>query len=167
MAFATSADVATYLRRGFDAEGTAAADLALDIATQMIKSYTEQQITQATETYTFLATSRNVLLLPELPVTAVASVVYDGATLVVEEDYTWTRYGLVTKVAGDWSSGTVAVTYTHGYATVPDDIRGVCIEVAKRAIENPAGLQRDDLNTASQWLGFTRENRLILDRYRG
>lgn len=38
------------------------------------------------------------------------------------------------------------------------------MDIVKRAFENPAGLQRDDLNTASQWLGLTEENKAVLDR---
>lgn len=167
MAFATVADVATYLQRDLDASDAATAEMVLDIATEMIRSYTGQRLDSvANETVTLPATSTAELLLPSFPVTAVSSVVHDGKTLVVDDDYVWTRAGVVTKTMGYWTARTT-ITYSHGYSPIPADVRGVCIEVTKRAMENPAGLQRDDLNTASQWLGFTRENRAVLDRYKG
>lgn len=165
MAFATVTELSTYLRRGFDTDDSAVAALTLDISTQMIRSYTEQWIERVTETVTLQPNHSTALLLPQIPVTAVSAVTYDETTMTTT-DYSWSSAGIITKAVNYWDE-IVTVTYTHGYDPVPADIRGVCLDVAKRAMENPAGLQRDDLNTASQWLGFTRENRAILDRYKG
>jgi len=46
----------------------------------------------------------------------------------------------VHRVGDYWAVGIqiVAVTYTHGYATIPDDIVGVCTRAAARAYQ--AGL---------------------------
>lgn len=164
MAFATVEDVATYLTKDLDAADAATVALTLDVATEMIRKYTGQTISQVTnDVIDVNVYGKALVLLPEVPVTAV-SITDDGLALVAD-DFDWSRAGVIKRYGARFSRD-VSITYTHGYATIPDDIQGICIEMAKRAFENPAGLQREDLNTASQWLGLTPENKAILDRYR-
>ena len=131
----------------------------------MIRSYTGQHISLVEdEEVKVWPLMRRVVVLPENPVVDVTSVTDADYGLVDVDDYEWTPWGTITS---RYLSGyALTVVYSHGFAVIPDDIRGVCIEVAKRALENPAGLQREDLNTASQWLGLTEENKLILSKYR-
>lgn len=81
------------------------------------------------------------LLLRSLQVTAVASVVDDGTTLVLTDDYIWQPNGVITR-AGYWGTGDVVVTYTHGYETVPAEVTAVVQAVAQRAVSNPGSLVR-------------------------
>jgi hypothetical protein len=147
-----------------DAFDSATASFLLDIATDLIRDYTGQTITAvAGDSVTVWPFMNRIILLPEQPVTAVTSVTDDG-TLADADDYEWTSWGTLSSLY--WTGKSVMVVYDHGYATVPDSIKGVCCDVAKRAFENPAGLQRDDLNTASQWLGLTAQNMQALGKYR-
>lgn len=68
------------------------------------------------------------LIVDRFPVTAVASVVEDGVTLTYPDDYRWYGAGHIRRVSGDynwrWSDlvDAIVVTYTAGYATIPDDV---------------------------------------------
>lgn len=140
MAFATVAELGLHLQTTIGADKTATAQLAVDLATGLIKAELGQQVDQATTSETFQANYSNVLLLTELPVTAVTSVVYDDSTLTTD-DYTWNRAGIVTKAEGFFWEKETVVTYTHGYLTtdVPTVIKAVCLSVASRYYDNPKG----------------------------
>jgi hypothetical protein len=141
-AFCTVDDLEEFLQVVI-ADDNASATAAIAAASAAIQNYCRQTISQvAAEVLTLtVADYRRTILLPEQPVTAVASVVEDGTTLTVGDHYQWTRSGLLTRVGRNWATGwqDVVVTYTHGYATIPDDLKSVCIRAAARAYQ--AGLR--------------------------
>jgi hypothetical protein len=57
--------------------------------------------------------------------------------LVVDDDYKLSQHGILRRVDNDWEIGTqiIQITYTHGYATIPDDVVGVCTRAASRAYQ--------------------------------
>lgn len=140
MAFASVAELGTHLQTSIGVDKQASAQLALDMATGLIKADLGQQVDQVTETITLPADGSDVLLLPEIPVTAVASVTYDGAVLPAT-DYTWTRAGIITRAKGYFWEEPTTVTYTHGYAAadVPVALKALCLSVAARYFGNPKG----------------------------
>lgn len=133
-------DLADFLQLSIG--NSAAALRAIEGATAAIQNYCHQQfIAVANDVVTLRSRGQGVLILPEQPVTAVASVVENGTALASETDYTWTPDGLLQRWSGAWrlnSSvfGTVVVTYSHGYATIPEIIREVCIRAASRAYQS-------------------------------
>jgi len=141
-AFCTESDLEAFLQVSIP-DGNASALAAITQASAAIQNYCRQRIEQVAADVLTLTVEpyRSALLLPEQPVTAVASVVEDGTTLVVGDDYRWTASGLLVRVTGPWRSGwqEVVVTYTHGYAVIPDDLKGVCVRAAARAYQ--AGLR--------------------------
>jgi hypothetical protein len=172
MAFATAEDLATYMARDFSAPDTATATQALDIATSIVQSYTGQTLSQVTEAVTVPRTSSLLVLLPQMPVTAVASVVDDGTLLTLNDDYVWHRSGVIHRMTGSFFR-TVTVTYTHGYATIPDDVKGATLAVAagiftgggKRAVDDESlGLYTVRYNAEAAALPL--EVRAVLDRYK-
>src|SRR4051794_39138454 len=98
-------------------------------------------------------------------VTAVASVGLQtpggplmSAVVLDPAQYTWFEYGVIESAAalgGGWSAfyygpgsyapasagqfGLATVTFTHGYAAVPDDVKAVVFELASAAVEMNAG----------------------------
>lgn len=118
-----------------------------------------------TETVTDLRIgSQGIIELPSMHVTAVASValqtpgVLMSAVTLDPGSYTWFDYGVIEAAAamGDgWSGfyygpgsyapaptgqyGLATVTFTHGYAAVPDDVKSVVFELASSALEMNAG----------------------------
>ena len=125
-----------------NADNVASCVRAISAVTEAIKNYCQQTIEQeADDEITLDCDGGDMLFLPELPVTAVASVVEDDETLTVTEDYILGQYGILHRVGRDWLSGVqvITVTYTHGYATIPDDIVDVATRSAARVYQ--AGLR--------------------------
>lgn len=141
-AFCTVEDLEAFLQVTIGASN-ASAVAAIVAASAAIQNECRQRIEQvaADELVLTVEGDRRTILLPEQPVTAVASVVEDGATLTVGDHYRWTAAGVLTRRGRCWSSAWegVVVMYTHGYAVVPDDLKGVCIRAAARAYQ--AGLR--------------------------
>lgn len=137
--FAAVADVEAFLQVEIStATQIASAERALAEATAAIKNYCRQEIEQVEDDEITLDSPGGTrLYLPELPVTAVASVVEDDEALTVDDDYKLGQHGILHRVSASWKSGIqiITVTYTHGYATIPDDIVAVCVRAASRAYQ--------------------------------
>jgi hypothetical protein len=115
---------------------------AIEGASAAIQNYCHQMIRAvASDVVTLRSRGQLVLILPEQPVTAVASVVENGTPLVNETDFTWSADGLLYRWSGAWRLntsvfGTVEVTYDHGYTVIPQPVREVCIRSASRAYQS-------------------------------
>ncbi len=136
-------DLADFLQLSIS--GDAAALRAIEGATAAIQNYCRQQLVfVANDVVTLRSRGQEVLILPETPVSAVASVVENGTALVFDQDYTWTESGLLWRWSRGWPwsvtypsiPGSVVVTYSHGYAVIPQPIREVCIRAASRAYQS-------------------------------
>ena len=140
--FCTVTDIENFLMVTINTDPVknASALRAIAEATEAIKNHCHQQIERMTETITLDCEGGYRIFLPEIPVVSVASVVEDGETLVVDDDYKLGQYGILRRVGDDWAIGTqiIEIAYTHGYATIPDDVVGVCTRAAARAYQ--AGL---------------------------
>jgi hypothetical protein len=156
-AFAVAADLASYLQTTFTAGQTATATLLLDLASADIRNYTRQTISRVTDDTVLLrAPGVRELTLPERPVVSVATVklgtvtVAPAAYLLIGDELVWVAstlsIGNLAEGGAGWGSALVEVTYTHGYATTPDDIKGVCLAVAARGFVNPQGATQQDVN---------------------
>lgn len=139
-AFATPTELAGFVQADLD---TYTATQALDIASQAIRDHCGWNISQETVIGKVLdCDGSRSLWLPTLLLTALGPVVENGVTLTVLSGYDWTEYGRVIR-AGRWpnQARSVTVTYTHGYATVPNSVKGVCLTVAGRMYQNPDALR--------------------------
>jgi len=143
MGFCTVTDIENFLQVTIhtDPVKNASALRAIDEATEAIKNYCHQEIERvANEAITLDCAGGTKIFLPQIPVISVASVVEDGEALVVTDDYKLGQHGILHRVDDLWTVGIqiVTITYTHGYAVIPDDIVGVCTRAAARAYQ--AGL---------------------------
>ncbi|URM90414.1 hypothetical protein LUW75_10865 [Streptomyces sp. MRC013] len=131
--WATPEELRLHLRLAtIDAEQAA---VKLAEAETVIRGELEQSIDAvADDTAVLVGTGRRVLTLPELPVTAVTTVLVDDAALTLATGYRWNRYGLLTRLDGCWPlDADITVVYSHGYTVIPPVIRQVCLQVAGRA----------------------------------
>lgn len=142
--FATVAQVELVIQQPIvGADKIAAAEFALLTVSAAIRNYCHQQIDLVADDAIVLdALSRSGLIfLPEMPVVAVSEVVENGVPLVVADDYLLLASGGLYRVRRPWYFGlqTLAVTYTHGYDPIPDDIMTVTARAASRLYQ--AGLR--------------------------
>lgn len=162
MAFATTDDLRAELGiTTFTEDQEAKAMRRLDGATGAIQRYTRQTIEYtAGDVASLVGTWSAGLVLPELPVTAVTSVVIDGDTLTADTDYVfdgqrtlwrgstafswdeWSwRYPPPRAYDSHWGGPEtqITVTYSHGFDPVPPEIVEICVNAALRGWGNPTG----------------------------
>lgn len=172
MSFATVEELGDYLG-GMPSDREAAAELALASATSVIQDYVGQTLTYVEDDeITLDGSNTDVLVLPELPVTEVASVEIDGEELG-EDDYEVDfENGLLVLDAGTWgvAKQSIAVIYTHGYEEIPSGIRAICLQAAGRMFAQ-AGIAQEQIGATSIRYGavgvsLTPEEKQTLDRYR-
>lgn len=176
-AFADLEDVATYLAVDESTLDADQVELLLDIASNAIRDEAGGQvIEQVTDDQIEL---RGVwapdLWLPQFPVTAVDSIAVDGNELAATS-YRFSSDGRVTRYPGagineaplDGPDGTgpchwggpdllVAVTYTHGYEEIPPSVKGICLDLVKRAIRTPDAGAIIQETVASYSVSYSRE----------
>lgn len=174
----TAQDVVDRLGRGSDSDPGLA--IAIGVATDIVRTFTEQTITAAVnETVVLDGTGGESLLLPELPVTRVRSVTVtaDGVDedLVEDTDWVLNDNGILFRVDdGIWTTGrqNITVVYDHGWAdgSIPRDLTGVALEIAIRlhvqgpAVEESLGQAR--VKYAGAAMELTATEKRILSKYR-
>ncbi|MCJ7529805.1 MAG: DUF4815 domain-containing protein [Anaerolineales bacterium] len=144
--FAAVADIEAFLQLPITTPAQiASAQMALKDATAAIRNYCRQFLERVnSETVTLDSTGGSRMFLPELPVLSIFSVVEDGETLVVDDDYKLGQHGILHRIATTWTAGIQIITidYTHGWQPIPDAIVAVCVRAASRAYQ--AGLKAAD-----------------------
>ena len=153
--------------------------LMLSIASGMVRDKLQQQISLVTNEVVVLDPIDTTVLLPDLPVISVSLVeTFDGTTwnTLSAADYTVSkRTGVIQ--AARWSGltwpsdpGSWRVTYTHGYAVIPDAIVGVTLGVAARAYASPVAVESEriggyQVKYAMEAEGFSAIEKSALSRY--
>lgn len=81
----------------------------------------------------------SLLTLPAWPVTDIESVLIGDDPVT---DFAWSRNGVLERTSGVWPKGrrNITVTFTHGFAVVPTEIKAVTLQAASRSVLNPARL---------------------------
>jgi hypothetical protein len=177
-------DLAARLGITFTDAQTDQATAILADASAYVRNYTRQTITQVVDdTATLESTAEQWLWLPQRPVTAVSSVMIGSAAVsptywVLQGDGLYRFYGWQGRFYGStslWNQpDTIVVTYTHGFAAVPDDIVAVVCKIAKTTWRNPEGLRqwRQGQTEATYAIetvadgALDRDDKRVLDFYR-
>lgn len=178
---ATVTDLNNFAQLGLDPSDSAAAFL-LSVASGMIRRYLDQDITVTADDVEYAdPLNGSVVLLRQLPVTSVSLVetTTDGVTWSTVDPASYTvsrRQGIVSAkpwTGVRWGSDPESwrVTYTHGYATVPDEIRGVCCSIAARFYSTPAGIDMErtgqrQVKYSLESAGFTGMESMVLSAFR-
>jgi hypothetical protein len=197
------ADLSAYLQRTVD---PTSGQFAINIAQGLVRREARQNFDLRTYTAVALAIveatgkdARDIRLsasrlpriwsspllvrLPQRPVTAVAAVSINGTALTANVDWAWdgaspkivlSRVPYTANVFQTWPNA--VVTYTAGWSTVPDDVKGIVAAVAGRAYDNPRGLRSRSIDDYSETkagsdddlAGVTllREEKLLLKPFR-
>ncbi|WP_299542032.1 hypothetical protein [uncultured Streptomyces sp.] len=134
--WATPEDLRVHLR--LDTIDPELAAAAISAAQTVVRGALRQHVDQVQDAVLHLVgTGRHIMNLPEMPVTGLASVTVDG-TVLEAAAYRWNRHGILRSLGGCWPlDADITVVCTHGWATVPDVVARVCVQVAGRAWVNP------------------------------
>ncbi len=148
------------------AEYAAATDpTRIAAATAKIRAHCRWHVgPSVTETIVLDGSGGRVLPVPSLRVTAVDQVLEDGQPVDVE----WTESGLL-RHPGRWSSQwrKIAVTLTHGFDPVPDELAQVVAEVAARLrAAGTNGMEKIGPFEFASAAAFTPDELDVLSRYR-
>ncbi|SCD35545.1 hypothetical protein [Streptomyces sp. OspMP-M43] len=141
-ALATVGELAAWMQRE-PAELPEGAALVLDTASAIVRSEARQRFTRGTSTVA-LALRDQVVTLPQRPVVSVELVRAGGRELRPDEFRLW-RDEL-------WfvgSYGSAVVTYSHGYAEVPANVRAIVLTLAGRVLTNPSDLRQESVGSVS------------------
>lgn len=169
---ATVAQLESWLGREFDSE--TAAQQALDVASDTIRSYCGHSISQIlNDTVVLDGTGTNTLLLPAAPVNGIDSIEVNGEALE-STDYKYSKKGWVRRVDGlkfPTTPGSIEVIYNHGYTTIPKDIVGVVLSFASRALDGSANVKQETIGSYSVTYGDTAsvlraDEKAVLDIYK-
>ena len=141
-AFATSGDLEDFLQLE-EPINAATANLALAVASGLIRSYVGWSITSEVVELTTEGNGGDAIWLPTKLLTAVASVEVDGVLLTFGDHYRWKTSGRLRRIGTRWScqEQSVEINYTHGYSPVPDEVKGIALKLAGRFYNNPEELR--------------------------
>lgn len=152
--FASEYDLAAMLQQDVD---TASATLALELATGAIQAAAGWRILAETVTGYLCTYAGNMTVLPTARLTALTMTDY-GLPLIQGDTMLWATNGLVLRKM--WQGrvdypfwGPVVADFTSGYPPdqVPQQVRGVCLNVAARLYDNPSGNLRESVGQATEF----------------
>lgn len=174
LALATPAQLASRLQMDVD---TASAELALAGASGFVRAIARQTFSFVSQETVILRGTEQVLRLPQRPavvdtgsnlLTVVELAEFGGVELTMVEDRDYSRVGNElsrgypwwgtntrlmgyprTRPLGVWAPR-VQVTYSHGYATIPDDVVAVVLDAASVIYDNPTGLRSFSIDDYSE-----------------
>lgn len=126
--------------------------LMLTVASGRVRAACGQDFTAVTDdTVTLDGLDEEWLALPQRPVGDVTAVEVNGVAL---DASTWTVSGNRLYRRGGWARAyysalappLVTVTYDHGYAVIPDDVKAATLAAAAELVANPQGLTAEDID---------------------
>lgn len=163
--------------------GTAVITAACDV----VRTLTEQNLTVGTTTWTADGTGTPHLLPPERPILNAGTVIEGGGTLTFGSDYTVSDADVLYRLPGVvnnswgceevrtyWWPGkqNITVTYEHGYASVPSDLKEVALGIAARLFAGGDGgvvfesLGQHQIRRDGPASSLAPIEQLIIDKYR-
>lgn len=185
-------DVEDRLGRDLDASESRKAAALLADASTVVRNYCRRDFTMGTTTARYRPRGNKVVLpqRPVLSVTSVKAVQAFGTTFMITPLVFWSWVGGYEIVLGDATlvingptldyddtNVWIEVTYSHGFAEVPEDVKSVVANMVVRNLTVPkSGLidmetvgpytARYSGFTAAGPLGLGEADRVILNRYR-
>lgn len=137
------------------------ANYLLTVATGLIRQKTKQTISLVTnDVFTRPGDYSERIRLKERPVVSVSSVTLNGTAFVDGTHFyrdgdelvrlNWNAVFQDSSFGLPWSGWgfpwwPLVVTYTHGYAVIPDLVKAICVEAVRRVWTNPGGVIQESI----------------------
>jgi hypothetical protein len=176
--YATASELASYLQQDVD---TATATLNLQVASQLFSTRADTMFVPTAVTYRTEGLGYRQLRLPFRPIISIQQVriinQFSGTSIIT--DYYQIKtvlYRLIGfGVAGMFPPDAVEVDLTHGWAAVPDDVKGAVLETAATGYMGPdnttTGETIDDysvhFSSTTGGVMLTPSAQTLADLYRG
>jgi len=133
--YCTVAELSSFLKQDVD---TSTATLAIQLTSELFAKRAHTRFESTATTYTQPGVNSFQIILPFQPLIAVQqvrikSVVVTDFTVIGPSVYRRAGFGTWWAFPPDL----VEIDYTHGYATVPDDVKGAVLESAGATYINP------------------------------
>lgn len=149
----------------------------LDAASRTIREYCGWVIyPSVTQNLVVDGPGTKILMLPTLYMTGVTSCTETwrgiGQTpqTVTVADLEWSANGYIWKPSAQfWTSRArgISITFTHGYEDVPEDLRKMTLDIARRAASSPAHVSRVQVGGRMEMYSrILTDEKEILDAYR-
>jgi hypothetical protein len=140
------ADVERTLSTTFEDPDRQQIEQALRGLSRRVRNYTRQTITKATTTEIGYCYAENMIVLSQRPVISVAGVTVDGVAQTLGTQYRIEDGVLFSAYRSGWGSvstpAVVAITYTHGYDPVPEDLVDLVVQRIVGRLSNPEGVRQ-------------------------
>lgn len=172
MALITVEELEAFMGREFEASEEIQAEVIIEAVSSVIEAETGCSFTlQQDDMIRTQADGHGIIELGSPPVHDVVELV-DIPT--GDEISGWTWDGMVA-VVGLNAEQAVLLTYSHGYESVPGDIKAVCLGACSRVMYNPSGLRQETVGAISVTypgiggeagtINFSTLERKILSKY--
>lgn len=133
--YATPSELASYLQQDVD---TSTATLVLQICSELFAKRAHTRFESTAATCSRPGVNAFEIVLPFQPLIAVSAVRIKGVAVT---DYTVIGPSVYRRLGfGSWWAfppDLIEIDYTHGYTTVPDDVKGAVLESAGAAYSSP------------------------------
>ena len=180
-AFFTTEELAWYLQVDESSLSEDTALLLADLASAAVRDDLNQLVDfVADEDIVMYGDGTELLLLPQRPVVDLTAITLDGEDILASIDIR--ANGALRRVVYTngpyvrWPyGGLVEITYSHGFAVVPDAIKAVALALTAGAYSSPVATTSSQTagpfsvtyqSTASAVMALSEEQRTKLDRYR-
>lgn len=132
-------------------------------ASVAIANYISRDIVSQSYTDVLDGTNGRVMVLPNSPITAIASVTIDGKTIPAGSVTTPGFYFTPTKIIlnGYYFSkgyGNVVITYTAGFASIPQDIAQFCIGTVQYWLNDRQRAGEVSRSMGGQTISYSRDD---------
>lgn len=144
---ASATELAGWMQKDLD---TYTANQALTLSSDLFEDEADTKFSVTSTTYTAQGYGQAEISLPRRPVVAVQSITVDGIAVtdyaaIGPDLYRILRWGGTNAYAS-----TIVITYTYGYAAVPDRVKEAVLWMASQVYDNPAGLAQIQIGSYSE-----------------
>jgi hypothetical protein len=147
--YASVAELASFLKQDLD---TSTATLAIQVCSELFARRAHTRFESTATTYSQPGTNAYQIVLPFQPLIAIQQIritPFGGsAQILATTEYSVIGPSVYRRIGfGNWfrfPPDLVEIDYTHGYVTVPDDVKGAVLESAGAGYMNP------DITTKSE-----------------